>query len=179
MTKKGVIISISLVALLAFGATGYTKMLSKYDSIKSETQNKKESTDPDGKVLSYAEVKYKANKDKPRSFFKKENEYSGSVSDEELAKEGGKYIKKELMTYRDYVDFIDPNGGIRHDIDPDRMVWVVIIKYDKTHYIDDVPVEKAITTALRDAETGELLSVHANSEDPHGLDKLLAKRPRK
>ncbi|GIO31682.1 hypothetical protein J2TS6_28230 [Paenibacillus albilobatus] len=103
---------------------------------------------------------------------KKVESIDGYVSDADLSKKGGKYIVKELMTYKDYFDKYE-DGGYNHTIDPNRMVWVLISKFDKTHYVDGSPVEKAIVTSLYDGETGEMPEMGVTSEEPNGMAQFL------
>jgi hypothetical protein len=97
----------------------------------------------------------KNNKD---AVFKKPEQLSGYVSEEKLAKNGGKYVRKEIMTYRQYVN-LGLENGVRHDIDPERMVWVFTSRFSGQHEVNEQLIEGGSVTASYDAESGDFLSV--------------------
>jgi hypothetical protein len=113
------------------------------------------------------QVDYVKNNDKDKSKFKKLQEISGYVSDKALAQKGGNYTRKQLMTYKEFLD-LGIDDSIRHDTDPERMVWVITSKFSGTHDVDGKKVYKGEVTSIVDAETGDFLGFIATSE----LDKL-------
>lgn len=123
-----------------------------------------------------ADPYYKSNQLKDPSLFKKIETLPGYVSDTELNQEGGQYTKKELMTYREYVNVVN-DGSIRHDIDPQRMVWVLISKFNTPREILGRTINKAVIASLYDAETGQLLSTSIHSEDPNGIPPNTRRKP--
>lgn len=170
--KKSIFIIIGLLLVIAFASISYAKTEYKsYDDVKQSLKSVSKASDPDGKKVIYPEIVYQANKDKDPINFKKPEDIKGYVSDEDLAKKGGKYLLEKQMTYREYFN-LGIGSSIRHDIDPDRMVLVFTSQFDKTHYIEGKPIEKAIVTTVYDAETGEPLSMTVKSEDPNGLDAI-------
>jgi hypothetical protein len=90
--------------------------------------------------------------------FKKPEQLSGYVSEEELAKKGGTYLRKEIMTYRQYVN-LGLENGVRHDIDPERMVWVFTSLFSGQHEVNEQLIDGGSVTASYDAESGDFLSV--------------------
>jgi hypothetical protein len=90
--------------------------------------------------------------------FKKPEQLSGYISEEELAQKGGTYIRKEIMTYKQYVN-LGLENGVRHDIDPERMVWVFTSRFNGQHEVNEQLIDGGSVTASYDAESGDFLSV--------------------
>jgi hypothetical protein len=175
--KKGLLVVLLLVLISSVIAiTASAKGPGKFDTFTSAFKNHDLAPDPDGKQVKVTDKRSKDNRDKAPNLKKAEN-LDGYVSDEDLSKVGGKYAVKKMMTYREYFDQYG-DGGYNHTIDPNRMVWVLVSKFDKTHYVDGSPVEKAIVTSLYDAETGELLEMGVTSEDPNGMVEFFKNRKR-
>ncbi|NCO65325.1 hypothetical protein [Candidatus Aquicultor secundus] len=173
--KKRAILAVASLLLLILTSQAYAHLGSRYDSAKAVLEKVTPTKDPDNKEVKLVDVSYKANKDISNNKLKNVDKLPGYVSEADIAKKGGKYTLKSLMTYKEYFDMgIDPM--LRHDIDPNRIVWVLISKFDKTHNVDGQPVEKATVTAAYDAETGAMISLVVTSSDPQGL-KNLNKRP--
>jgi hypothetical protein len=114
------------------------------------------------------QVDYVKNNDKDKSKFKKLQETSGYVSDKALAKNGGHYTREQLMTYKEYLD-LGIDNSIRHDTDPERMVWVITSKFSGFHDVDGKKVYKGEVTSIIDAETGDFLGFIATSEDQNSI----------
>jgi hypothetical protein len=172
MNKKHILVVTFLVAAItSLASIGYANNShTVYNTVKSnQTDNQQKHINPDGSTAVQTQIKYPENKSNDLTKFKKETDINGYVSDEALAAKGAKYTRKQIMTYEAYVN-LNIDGAVRYDIDPDRMVWVFTSKFDKTHYINDKPVEKAVITTVYDAESGEMLSINVNSDDPHGMD---------
>jgi hypothetical protein len=93
--------------------------------------------------------------------FKKPEQLSGYVPDKDLAKNGGKYVRKSLMTYKQYVN-LGLENGVRHDIDPERMIWVFTSRFSGKHEFGEATVDNGEVTSAYDAETGDMLSVGYN-----------------
>ncbi|WP_159888008.1 hypothetical protein [Paenibacillus puerhi] len=176
MKRKNIIIGTAVLSLAILSVSfinnspAFGNNPSKYDIISNDIKNHIPSSGPDGKEVKLKSIDHPGNKDKV-SMLKKEKDIEGFVPEVELTKKGGKYTKKSLMTYQEYIDS-ETLDGIRHDIHPERMVWVFTAKFDKTQYIEGKPVEKANITTLYDAETGEFLSITVTSDDPNGLKEL-------
>jgi hypothetical protein len=96
--------------------------------------------------------------------YKKPEQLSGYVSEEELAKKGGTYLRKEIMIYKQYVN-LGLENGVRHDIDPERMVWVFTSRFSGQHEVNEQLIEGGSVNASYDAESGDFLyvGVDANS----------------
>jgi hypothetical protein len=107
---------------------------------------------------------YKANKEMNISEFKTLDEIKGPRTDSEIAKDDGKYTLEKLMTYQEYVNMKISNG-ISCDIDPDRMVWVIISEFSGPHNVMGHIIQNAIITTVWDAETGDALSIHVHSDE--------------
>lgn len=148
--------------------------ISTYDKTNMMVNNHTPAANPDGSQVSKSPITYHANKDKATQM-KAVEEIKGFATDAELAKKGGKYAKKQLMTYREYIDTEKPDA-FRPDIDPDRMIWLINSKFTKTFEIEGNTVEKANVTTIYDAETGELLGLTVTSDDPNGF-KAATRQP--
>lgn len=171
MKKRAVIISLLAIILVFAAGTQIYAGVSKYQMVKDDLKTAKLNLNQDGSEGKKAPIYYKKNNDIDKAKLKQPNEIKGFVPDATLAEKGGKYTLKKLMTYEEYYN-LGIDDTIRHDIEPDRLVWVFTSRFNKTHYVNGYPVEKAVVTTLYDAETGDMLSFVATSEDPHGLDKV-------
>lgn len=166
--KKRIILVTLILTSLIYASQSYAYLSSRYD-ITSHSLKGIFINNPDGTENRKAEIVYKANKclNKYKNF----DEIPGYVSDIDLSSKGGTYIQKQLITYKEYFD-LGIDDLFRNDIDPNRMVWVFRSKFNKTHYIEGNPIEKAIVTTVFDAETGDPISLVVTSDDPHGLDNV-------
>ncbi|QGQ98058.1 hypothetical protein EHS13_25785 [Paenibacillus psychroresistens] len=99
---------------------------------------------------------YEKNNDKDKSKFMKLQEITGYVSDKALAKKGGRNTRKQLMTYKEYID-LGIDNSVRHDTDLERMIWVLTSKFSGTHEVDGKKLYKGEVTSIIDAESGDFL----------------------
>lgn len=152
------ITSIISVVLVSMGNS------SIYQRMKSEILAADKGLDIKDKEIKYTDIDYEKNdfKDKKLLKIQKVEDINGYVSDADLSKDGGKYIRKSLMTYQEYID-LGISKGIRHDISPDRLVWVLMCKYDKSKNFDGRVIEKPIITTVYDAETGASLQLSVDT----------------
>ncbi|MVO99722.1 hypothetical protein [Paenibacillus lutrae] len=175
MKNKKIILVFSFVVLIvtsgvSFAALGKEK--SKFEYVTESFSKHSPAPGPNGEKVKYVEKFYKKNDQLlTASKMKKVEELSGYLDEEKLAKKGGKYIRKEMMTYKEYIN-LGVDDSYMHDVDPDRLVWVISTKFNKTHYVDGNPVEKANVTSLFDAETGEFLSVTVTSDAPNAFSEF-------
>lgn len=168
MFNKKIIIILSIAMALVL-STSVFGSISKYRNDKSQIKAAEVVKNPDGKEVKYSDIKYSANTEKKILPL---DQIQGYISDEDLGKKGAKYSIKKVMTYEEAY-----NSGyeeaIRHDIDPNRLVWVLRSNFNKTHVINGSAVEKAIVTTIYDAETGEFLGISVKSDAPNGLGNLV------
>lgn len=175
--KKIIAITIAILVLLALACSSEGKEKSLYE-LRSQAIAKnasKHEQAPNGKSKKYAEIKWKANHTINRNLLKRAEHLSGYVHEKALADKGARYTVKNVMTYKEYVD-LGIDDTYRHDIDPNRLVWVFSSTFQKTHTINGVEIEKATVTTLYDAETGVPLTLHVSSQHPSGLKHLLKKK---
>jgi hypothetical protein len=165
------VILVIIFIFLLFGIQVFAKNQSKLESIKESIFGHKSGKDPDGSEVTYTNVDYHSNLSINKANLKKAEDLDGYVSDKELSKKGGKYTRKELTTYQQYIESGD-DKNIRHDIANDRLLWVFTSKFEKTQLFDGNPIKKASVTTVYDAETGNFLFVNVTSEDTKHKSEL-------
>jgi hypothetical protein len=140
-----------------------------YASMKASVTQEK---DYYGKPVQLAPIVYPANQSIDRRKLKQVRDLQGSFSDVELAEKGGYFTIKQIMTYRQYVNF-GPSRGVRWDVDPDRLVWMIQARFPKSTDGNGNTVHNKVSTTLYDAQTGDMLEVGATnvSNPPHAISK--------
>ncbi|MBL0388560.1 hypothetical protein JJB07_18305 [Tumebacillus sp. ITR2] len=166
MKKTLVLGALTLIVTAIVTAQGSAVPATKYDSILQSVGTSQKVDDPNGKPVHATEQQYKANNSKKT--LKKVEELPGYVDDQEIEGKSGKNLKKSLMTYKEYINLgIDP--AFRHDIDADRMVWVLQTKFTKTTNINGVDIVNPLVTTVYDAETGDQIAMTVSTDAPNGL----------
>ncbi|MDQ0874322.1 hypothetical protein QFZ77_002981 [Paenibacillus sp. V4I3] len=164
LKKKKMLIILSFCTTFLFlSISTQTKTFANiglYDKMNTAITGRGFSKDPDGKDISITSVNYKKTTEDVK--IKKENEIPGYVSDIELAEKGGMYTRKSLMTYHDFID-LGIADDLRHDIEPERMVWVFTSKFSNDHNLGEGVVPTREVTTVIDGETGDVLSVYNSS----------------
>jgi hypothetical protein len=176
MKKRVVFMVGTLILLICFAITSYAQPSSKYDQFKQSFDSTQITPGPNGESAKTVIAKYQGNKDKDPKMFKKENDIKGYVSEDEITKKGGKYTIKEIMSYKDFYD-LGIDEGFRHDIDPDRMLWVFAANFDIHQNIMGISVSNARVTSVYDAETGDLLMLNVKSDDPNWINHINKTKP--
>jgi hypothetical protein len=114
-----------------------------------------------------AQDNYYYQKNSSNAKYKKPEELSGYISENDLERKGGKYIRKVKMTYKEYIN-LGIEDGLRYDIDPERMVWVFTSRFSGQHEVGDRLIDKGEVTSVYDAETGDFLSVRSSGATVSG-----------
>jgi hypothetical protein len=105
-----------------------------------------------------ADPKYKSNKEKPLSAFLTKKEMLEIIDKYQAKEKKQKRVSLELKTYKEHIFEDNPNDyNLSFQIDPNRMVWVLVTKYPNGLDTRAGFFENATGIIVLDAESGDLL----------------------
>ncbi|MCX7745301.1 MAG: hypothetical protein N2645_00195 [Clostridia bacterium] len=174
MSTKKIIFTISLITIIICLSIGFisitkandnsSKQPARFDELSKKIEGfEKRAEQNQVKNVEKVEIKYPGNINKK---IKKLEEMEGYIKDEAL-ENGAKYIKKELLTYKEFI-----NNYTEMDLDPsiekDRYIYVTTCHYPAGYQHKRGFVENAISVQYYDAETGEFFGCSLKSLNKGG-----------
>ena len=168
--KKKVIVFtlvISSILILALGQTLSAKDKPKYQFYKDEIESTISERAKENEVVELPEVSKKGNKESKNlktfsQLFKCEND---NELNEKFEKSNKKLLKKELLTYEEFLDKYDADAAVDFSMEPDRMIWVSVINHKGKVRTMRGSFNNVIITTFYDAETGEDIGFKLESND--------------
>ncbi|NLL05257.1 MAG: hypothetical protein GX270_05605 [Clostridiaceae bacterium] len=174
--KKKVILFLlaisSVLVLFSFGQTLFAKNKSKYQSAKENLQKTISETDNENERVELPKVSKKGNKESKnlKTFSQLYECENDNELDEKFKKNNKKLLKKELLTYEEFIEEYDADAAVDFSTEPDRMIWVSVIHNKGEVYTMRGSFNNVIVTTFYDAETGEDIGYKIESYDKKPLE---------